>query len=137
MRYTPEEIENLYNEEQTEFSADIEFINWLKAKGATIVIGEDYGMSPSIGIVGVGKFNAMHLAELLVEDKGKVLIIPLESNPEDIIERAKKSLPELKNKEFKIEALAEMNMPYVNDRDWKDNRPFYQKLGNKKKKYGI
>ena len=125
MKYTPDELEKIYNQENSDFTADTKFINWLKNKGATIIIINEESCTDL----------QYTIAEVLLK-KSTILIVAQGQNEEPLEERLK-NIPQVKEK-FTIEniTLPELTMPYVNEKHYKDNRPFYQKIG-KKKKYGI
>lgn len=106
-----------------------EYEEYDRAKLHTMVVGPSSGKTTMYDAI--AKYAG---------DKNIVVIgdLPMEMDSARVIEKINESHPELRaSKEFKIEALPELTMPFVNERDWNDNRPFYQKLDkNKKRKYG-
>ena len=92
----------------------------------TMIVG------PSSGKTAMYEALARHAGDKTVLIIGD---LPMEMDPEKIVERYNEVHPELRtSKEFKIERLPELTMPFIDEKDLKDTRPFYQKIGNNKKK---
>lgn len=93
----------------------------------TMVVG------PSSGKTAMYEALARHAG-----DKTIVVIgdLPMEMDPERFREKMRETYPDLPKlkSEFKIERLPELTMPFIDEKELKDTRPFYQKISNNKKK---